>query len=123
MRRWFIVILVFFIVICSGISCSTDNFTAGVNRSSDSTKASWTIFVYGLADNNLTNSFLNDLDKMTQASLSPDIKIVVMADWDASYEIRDTGQKFPKGTEWYLVKGNGSKELIARDKEQNLDEP
>jgi len=123
MRRWFIVILAFIIVICSGINCSTDNFTTRVNRSGDSPQASWTIFVYGLADNNLTNSFLADLDKMTQASLSTDIKIVVMADWDASYEIGNTGQKFPKGTEWYLVKGNGSKELIARDEEQNLDEP
>ncbi len=123
MKRKLLLILVSFSLICCLIGCGQKNTDAGVENPAAGQKASWTIFVYGLGDNNLTNSFLDDLDKMTRATLSPDIKIVVMADWDAAYEIGKTGQKFSRGAEWYLVEGNGSKELISKDKEQNLDEP
>lgn len=82
----------------------------------------WTIFVYGHADNNLAGSFEGDLARMAEATLGNDIYFVVAVDWNASMT-KQAGGNFPTGTEWYLVSGGGVKTLIRTEVEQDSDKP
>lgn len=78
----------------------------------------WTIFVYGHADHNLSTSFAYDMLEMSEALIDGNVNVVVMADWDSSQP------GFASGTEWYHVEGNGSEPvLFATQVEQNLDDP
>lgn len=96
---------------------------SGGGAVAESTKT-WTIFVYGHGDHNLSGSLANDLNKMAAATIGDDINLVVATDWNAG-EVRDseTGEKYPTGTEWYLVAGGGATSLLMTEAEQNLDEP
>jgi len=81
--------------------------------------AAWTIFVYGHGDHNLSPSLAEDIFEMTEATLTEDINVIVMADWDASQE------DYPSGTEWYRFSGGGAGELEPFEvvPEQDLDDP
>jgi hypothetical protein len=78
----------------------------------------WTIFVYGHADHNLSPSLLADMIEMSNATLGDDINVIVMADWDAS------NPDYASGSEWYrIVGGEAEPELLESAPEQNLDDP
>jgi hypothetical protein len=87
--------------------------------------ATWTIFVYGHGDHNLTSSLDNDIQKMTEATLNNAVTVIVAADWNAS-EKNEAGVNYPVGTEWYRINGNGLKTAIVEKTtttEQNFDDP
>ena len=78
----------------------------------------WTVFVYGHADHNLSPSLVADMLEMSAANLGDDLTVIVAADWDASLE------GYASGTEWYrIVGGGGDPELLETVDEQDLDDP
>ncbi|MEI6080769.1 MAG: clostripain-related cysteine peptidase, partial [bacterium] len=82
----------------------------------------WTIFVYGHGDHNLSGSLMADINKMAAATLTGDVKVIVAADFDSSAK-DSTGTPFPTGTTWYSITGGGEKTIIRNVEEQNLDDP
>lgn len=87
-------------------------------------ETTWTVLVYGHADHNLSNSLVRDMQEMSRARLGDDVKLVVVADWDASQSISDREERFPEGTEWYVIEGGGEPPLlVAQEEEQDLDDP
>lgn len=83
----------------------------------------WTVFVYGHADNARSTSLLRDLQAMDAASLGDAVRVVVAADWSAGRRL-PTGDSFPSGTEWYRIVGGGQgPELLWTVGEQDLDDP
>lgn len=89
-------------------------------------EAAWTFFVYGHADHNLSNSLLRDLSEMAQATLAPNVNVVVVTDWDSSQAIAGTDppERFPVGLQLFRIPGGGADiELLAEAAEQNLDDP
>ncbi|HPM41008.1 MAG TPA: clostripain-related cysteine peptidase [bacterium] len=87
--------------------------------------ATWTIFVYGHGDHNLTASLDSDIQKMTEATLDGAVTVIVAADWNASEKDED-GVSYPVGTEWYRIDGDGQKTAIVEKTtttEQNFDDP
>src|SRR5260370_26517242 len=83
----------------------------------------WTIFVYGHADHNLAPSLDIDIAKMDNARLTPNVNVIVLADWDASRQ-RPSGEHFPTGSHWIRIVGSGmpheTDEMLP---EQNLNDP
>lgn len=88
-------------------------------------EADWTLFVYGHADHNLSNSLLTDLREMAGADLrGANVNVLVLTDWDASQTIPGSNENFPEGVQLFRVPGNGKElELVAEGAEQNLDDP
>lgn len=89
-------------------------------------EAAWTVFVYGHADHNLSNSMLRDLGEMARATLDSDVNVLVVTDWDSSQTIAGTDppEKFPDGLQLFRIPGGGADiELVAQADEQNLDDP
>ncbi len=61
--------------------------------------------------------------EMNKAVFSKDIRVVVMADWDAS-AVAESGSNYPKGTEWYQVMGSDAElKPYKTEAEKNLDDP
>ncbi len=86
-------------------------------------QGTWTIFVYGHGDHNLTPSLVRDIQEMMVAKISPNIRVVVLADWNSQTDASGT-EKFPAGGFWYLVPGNGAKaEVVGTIPEPDLDDP
>ena len=96
---------------------------AGLDAPAASTK--WTVFVYGHADHNLSNTFVRDIAEMAAAQIGDDVNAIVLADFDASQEIAGTnGATFREGAEWLRIAGGGAEpELLAMEEELNLDDP
>jgi hypothetical protein len=89
----------------------------------DADVVAWTIFVYGHADHNLSYSLVTDVLEMGEAELGDDLRVIVMADWDASREA-GSEETFPAGTEWMRVVGGGqAPESLEVQEEQDLDDP
>ncbi len=114
--------LALFMLMLGAAACTSD--------SNDNKKASWTVFVYGHGDHNLSNSLLADMIEMAGAKMSDDLKLIVMADWDSSQKVKVGGTEltdnYPSGSEWYRVRGGGADglELLeTTSDEQNLDDP
>ncbi len=83
----------------------------------------WTIFVYGHADHNLSISLVADIQEMNNAVLGSHMNVIVAADYSSGRE-KAPGQPFPSGTEWYSINGGGQAEtLIGTDSEFNFDDP
>ena len=97
------------------VSCGGENQPAQ--------KPIWTVFVYGHADSNLSDSLYNVINAMSSAKLSADVRVIVYADWNAS-QPSPTGGNYPAGTFWKQIVGNDKpvKELPS-ESEQNLDDP
>ncbi|MBX3188978.1 MAG: hypothetical protein KF819_18300 [Labilithrix sp.] len=86
-------------------------------------KTAWTVFVYGHGDHNLSPNLARDIEEMSKAALSPDVAVVVMADWNASFE-RSDGASFPTGTDWLRIVGGGRPPALLRhEDEKDLDDP
>lgn len=86
--------------------------------------AAWTVFVYGHADHNLSNSFVRDVIEMAGADLSDDVRVIVLADFDASQQSADTGNNFPSGAQWLRIMGGGAEpQTIGEEEELDLDDP
>jgi hypothetical protein len=86
--------------------------------------AKWTVFVYGHADHNLSNSFIRDLVEMARAELNDDVQLIVLADFDASQELADSGERFPSGAEWLRIPGGGEEpESLGVEDELDFDDP
>ena len=68
----------------------------------------WTIFVYGHADHNLSNSLYMDMVEMSNAILGAHVKVIVRADWSSGREHLNTGTYYNSGTEYYSIEGNGA---------------
>jgi len=84
----------------------------------------WTIFVYGHGDHNLSPSLANDIQKMSKAELGPNVNVIVLADWNAGAEDEDGEQIYASGSEWYRIAGGGREpELLRTEPEQDLDDP
>jgi hypothetical protein len=86
---------------------------------------SWTVFMYGHGDHNLSNSLVRDIAEMAQAQLSADVQVVVLADFDAQQTIADgSGDTFPSGAHWLQVEGGGAEPVeIQTDAELDFDDP
>jgi hypothetical protein len=83
----------------------------------------WTIFIYGHGDHNLSPALAVDLAEMNLAKLTPNVRVVFLADWDASQVARGT-ERFPTGAFWYRIRGNGqAAESIGAQPELDLDDP
>src|SRR5688572_18045609 len=79
---------------------------------------SWTVFMYGHGDHNLSNSLVRDIAEMAQADISSDVQVVVLADFDAQQTISDgSGDTFPSGAYWLQVEGGGA-EPVEVDSER-----
>ncbi|HMI90674.1 MAG TPA: clostripain-related cysteine peptidase, partial [Polyangiales bacterium] len=86
--------------------------------------AKWTVFVYGHADHNLSNSFVRDLVEMARAELDENVQVIVLADFDASQELADSGELFPTGAEWLRIPGGGREpESLGVEDELDFDDP
>lgn len=91
----------------------------------------WTVFVYGHGDHNLTNELVTDMLEMSQAGLEDHLQVVVYADWNAGTVVEKDlttsvrrGAPFPTGAEWYRVRGSGAApQLLASEPERDLDDP
>lgn len=83
----------------------------------------WTVFVYGHADHNLSYSLYRDIVEMNGATIGPKLTVIVAADWSAGRTLPD-GTPFPTGTEWYRIVGAGQEPvLLGTDAEVNSDDP
>jgi hypothetical protein len=88
------------------------------------TTPTWTILVYGHGDHELSNTLLSDLAEMASAELSPDVQLLVFADWDASRSIAGESSHFPTGAIWYRVRGQGHElERFEEGPELDFDDP
>lgn len=86
-------------------------------------ETTWTVFVYGHGDHNLSTSLLRDMAEMNAATLDPRVTVVVAADWSAGRAMPD-GTPFPSGTEFYRMTGGGAApELVGTAPELNFDDP
>lgn len=85
-------------------------------------RARWTVFVYAKGDGGRSPDLAADLARMSQAKLGPDVKVVVLADWNAALTDVD-GHSFPSGSNWIALSGSGARATVARDVEQDLDDP
>lgn len=84
----------------------------------------WTIFVYGHGDHNLSPSLANDILKMSKADLGESVNVLVLADWNASAKDEDGNPIYASGSEWYRIRGGGLEpELLRTEPEQDLDDP
>lgn len=97
-------------------ACTRENSTASLER------AEWTIFVYGHADHNLSDSMLVDLREMENATLSPQVRVIAAIDYDASQPMPGTTGNYPEGTVVYEILGGGKSRVIATYPEQNFDD-
>lgn len=89
----------------------------------DDKPTTWTIFVYGHGDHNLSPSLANDIEKMSKAELGANVNVVVLADWNASAEDADGNKLYAIGSEWYRIRGSGLEpELLRTEPEQDLDD-
>ncbi len=83
----------------------------------------WTIFVYGHGDHNLSPSLANDIEKMGKAELGPNVNVIVLADWNASAADDEGKPIYASGSEWYRIRGSGLEpELLRTEPEQDLDD-
>lgn len=88
-------------------------------------RADWTVFVYGHGDHNLSPSLVNDIAKMSEAQLNAKVKVIVLADFDASrYVDEEETEKYPTGAHWLSIRGSGADpEELLTEPEKNLDDP
>lgn len=111
----------------AGATSATINATLTVTQS-------WTVFVYGSADHNLTPSLLTDMLEMSAATVTPNVNVIVAADYCSGlpddrngsqpYEVPWTNAAVSSGTEWYQIRGGGvGPQLIGTEAEQNFDDP
>lgn len=83
----------------------------------------WTVFIYGHGDHNLSPSLARDLGEMNAATLSSKVQVIFLADWDSTREMNKT-EKYPTGAFWYRIRGGDQEaELIGTEDELNLDDP
>jgi hypothetical protein len=90
----------------------------------------WTVFVYGHADNALSMSLVRDLQAMSAASLGDGVRVIVAADYSAGRRL-PTGDSFQSGTEWFRIVGAGQppecpwrpQEIPCFGEEQDFDDP
>lgn len=100
-------------------------FTGACTRESSlpsQERAEWTIFVYGHADHNLSNSMLIDLREMEAANLSSQVRVIAAIDYDSSQDMPGTTGNYPDGTVVYEILGGGQSRVIATYPEQNFDD-
>ena len=79
--------------------------------------ATWTVFVYGHGDHNLSPSLHVDIEEMKAATLRDNVTVVVLADFDASQ-----GADHPTGSHWMKIT-KGMVEKLETAPEADLDDP
>lgn len=84
----------------------------------------WTILVYGNADNALSTSLVSAIGDMSAASLDADLTVVVAADFSAGRTLPG-GETHGSGTYWFRILGGGATpDVVAYDPtEANFDDP
>ncbi|HVH42666.1 MAG TPA: clostripain-related cysteine peptidase [Labilithrix sp.] len=96
--------------------------TTSTPSESTTSPASWTIFVYANGDNDRSQDLAADIARMNQATLGTDVKVVVLADWNAN--LKDAkGDRFATGTDWSSLSGNGQPATTKHEAEKDLDDP
>jgi hypothetical protein len=108
----------------SGQSGTGGNGGMGGDIGDPEDPAKWTVFVYGHADHNLSNSFVRDIFEMAEAEISDDVRVIVLADFDASQVSADSERNFPTGAQWLRIWGSGAEpETLGEEDELDLDDP
>lgn len=106
--------LALFLAACGDTASLDDE----VGDSGEAELATWTIFVYGHGDHNLSPSLVTDIQEMSRATASDEINVIVLADFNGSTE------GYATGVEWYRIVGDGAEpELLEQGEEANLDDP
>jgi hypothetical protein len=83
----------------------------------------WTVLVYGHADNARSMSLVRDIQAMSGANLGDAVRVVVAADYSAGRRL-PSGDWFPSGTEWLRILGAGQlPEVMDVAEEQDFDDP
>lgn len=103
----------------------------GSNSTPPPPPQTWTVFVYGHGDHNLSNSLLADMIEMCNAPLGSHMNVVVYADWRAGATAAATlsttitsGAPFPSGVEWYKITGGSAfPTQLSVEPEKDLDQP
>jgi len=80
------------------------------------------VFVYANGDSGRSRDLATDLARMSKARLTADVKVIVLADWNAALTGAD-GRPFPSGSEWIALSGAGAQAIVGREAEQDLDAP
>jgi hypothetical protein len=104
----------------SGAGGSTP--TGGAGGAPQTEGATWTLMVYANADNNLGTNLYLDLVEMVNATLSPNVRVFVYADFAAGTPVPGSTGVFPSGTLYAEVKGHDLVN-VASPPEQDFDSP
>jgi hypothetical protein len=82
----------------------------------------WTVFVYGHADNARSSLLVSAIAQMSAARLDASVNVVLAADWSAGRTLPG-GEAFPSGTEWLRIVGGGAAPERFLEAEQDFDSP
>ncbi|MEZ4266442.1 MAG: clostripain-related cysteine peptidase [Myxococcota bacterium] len=100
-----------------------DGYTGDGKTCTEFVAKTWTVFVYGQADSNISADLADNIQEMSKATLSGDINVVVMVDWNSSLPnswdpICADGEtacpNLPEKTQWLRIRGNGAEPEIMR---------
>ena len=86
-------------------------------------RPSWTVLVYANGDSNIGASLFSDMVEMMSASLTSDIGLYLYADFPADQLIPGTTDRFPTGTEYDRILGNGNFQTLDIKPEEDFDDP
>jgi hypothetical protein len=111
-----------------------DGFTGdGVTCTADVEAKTWTVFVYGQADSNISADLADNIQEMAKATLSDDITVIVMVDWNSSLPNRfdpscadgtSACPNLPERTQWFKIRGNNQDaELLKTTDEIDSTDP
>ena len=93
----------------------------GDDGGAPATGPTWTVFVYGHGDHNLSPALAVDLGEMNRAKLSANVRVVLLADWDAS-RIARGNERYPTGAFWHRIRGSGQpSEILGTASELDFD--
>jgi hypothetical protein len=100
-----------------------DGYTGDGTTCTEFAAKTWTVFVYGQADSNISADLADNIQEMSKATLSADINVVVMVDWNSSLPnswdpICADGEtacpNLPEQTQWFHIRGNGAEPELMR---------
>jgi hypothetical protein len=98
--------------------------TAATETPATRDRPTWTVLVYGHGDHDLSSTLLSDLAEMADARVADEVNLIVFADWDASRTIAGGQSRFPEGSFWYRVRGQGHElQRLRQGAELDFDDP
>ncbi len=79
--------------------------------------------VYANADNNLGPNLIGDLVEMMNASLTPEVRVVLYADFPADRLVPGSDDTFPSGAQMIEILGGGDLRMVSATAEEDFDDP